>query len=126
MHLIYNWRPDELAMPDPDSLSFGEKVVAAVLSTAAAAAGGLRWFKAWRGTQRDVERTSAEIDIIAGLRGELERLSKQNGVLAEALNELQREVIDLRAENGQLRLTIDRLNAQLAALHGLTHPPAGQ
>lgn len=64
----------------------------------------------------DDSKSKAWIEIIDGLRLELERLTAQNAALADSVNELQVEIIQLRSENGRLLVTIEGLNTEVEML----------
>lgn len=84
-----------------------------------------------------IEHARADESLVKGLRTELERLSGQNGRLADALNELQnnvtvllkqvgglqvenarqaRELLDLRSENVRLQNKVDVLHEEIETL----------
>jgi predicted nuclease with TOPRIM domain len=91
------------------------------------------------GAREDVraEQARAEESLINGLRTELERLGRQNGRLAETLNDLQnkiaglnsevlclrdenarqsREIVDLHSENGKLRDQVLALQHEISEM----------
>lgn len=103
-----------------------------------ATAGLLGTFLAFKRTLRmsaaddvKVEESRAGESLIKGLRIEVERLSTQNGRLADTLNELQLKLAELHSEVGHLRaenaLAVEeiqdlraengRLKSEVAALH---------
>jgi predicted nuclease with TOPRIM domain len=62
-------------------------------------------------------RAAAERDIIEQLREELDRLSKQNKLLAEELNGLQSSMVELNHEIGGLRVENRALKDEIGRLH---------
>ncbi len=91
---------------------------------------------------RQAEESRAGESLIKGLRIEVERLSTQNGRLADTLNELQlklaelhsevghlraenalavEEIQDLRAENGRLKSEVSALHDEVERLRTVTN-----
>lgn len=68
----------------------------------------------------------SEHSLIKLMHDELERMSKQNGVLSQEIGKLQAELIRLNSqlttlsvENQKLQLEVANLNSEIARLHGL-------
>lgn len=103
-------------VPPPSHFNLAETVGTVAAIAAGAAVGAIKFFERFKSTQKMATTVDAEIDVIDGLRTELQRLSEQNGKLADSLNDLQNEVVLLRRENAQLHLTVDQLNTELSLL----------
>lgn len=73
-------------------------------------------WKVWGDSRTDHSKSAAQVEVIDQLREELVRMSVQNTKLADCLNTLQLEVINLRGENAELRTTIRHLNSEVRAL----------
>lgn len=85
----------------------------------------------WKQGAAESQRADAEIDVIAGLREEVKRLSDQNDKLAKRLNEMQDqsvllrdEISALRVENGQLRREIGELHKEIERLRKINDEAA--
>jgi septal ring factor EnvC (AmiA/AmiB activator) len=65
-----------------------------------------------------IEHARADESLVKGLRTELERLSGQNGRLADALNLLQNDVTDLLKQVGRLKAENDRQAHEIIDLRG--------
>lgn len=108
--------PHQTMTDGPDFSEIGKSIAAL-----GAAVGGL-WLMVRKMINQhlkldlDDSKSKAWIEIIDGLRLELERLTAQNTTLADSLNELQVEIIELRAENARLRVTIEGLNVEVETL----------
>lgn len=62
------------------------------------------------------QRAAAEIDIIMQLRQEVDRLHANNVRLSEKIDQLQSEIIALRAENAELRIKGSEANVTLSVI----------
>lgn len=102
--------------PDMETQNGMEWVFAASAVAAALVVGVQKIWKIWNDTRTDHSKASAHIEVIDQLREELVRMAVQNTKLADCLNTLQLEVINLRGENAELRTTIRHLNSEVRAL----------
>jgi chromosome segregation ATPase len=70
------------------------------------------------GAQEDARREHerAAESLIKGLRTELERLGRQNGKLADNINELQHKLVEINAEVEHLRAQNATQGTQIASL----------
>lgn len=93
-------------MPDPVHTAIAE--VAATVGAGAAAlfVGVLKLFERFQATKRSSAATNAELVVMQGLQDHITRLLAQNTQLSESVAALHKEVLALREENGQLRMTI--------------------
>lgn len=109
------------------SLDLGDNWGTAAAGAGAAVVGAvLYWKKILTSFAREdvmTGRAEAELDIIETLRAELDRLSKQNGMLAEQLIRLQATAMELQAsvntsrlENRELRDEIHSLRDEITRL----------
>lgn len=60
-------------------------------------------------SMRNISSDGAQIDIVEQLRREVKRLAAQNAKLGHMLNQLQMEMINVRMENGELRMLLKKL-----------------
>lgn len=67
--------------------------------------GWQRFKRLFRVEQKHTKEEETQIDVISLLRAEVDRLSEQNKMLYSAVHDLQREIMELRKENHQLRAT---------------------
>ena len=65
---------------------------------------------------KDWKSTNAETSVITLMHTELERMSQQNGLLANELNRLQQEVVLLNAQLSQLCIENQQLQTEVVAL----------
>ena len=65
---------------------------------------------------KDWNRDSAESSVITIMHEELERMSRQNTLLATELNKLQLEIVSLNRELHKLNLENQRLQSEVVAL----------
>ena len=65
---------------------------------------------------KDWKSTNAETSIITLMHTELERMSEQNGLLANELNRLQQEMILLNNQLAQLCVENQQLQTEVVAL----------
>lgn len=100
-------------MPDPAHTAIAE--VAATVGAGAAALfiGVLELFKRFKATERSAAATNAELAVMQGLQDHLTRLLAQNKDLSDSVAALHKEVLALREENGQLRLTVRELSMRV-------------
>ena len=92
-----------------DSMSIGEVATGLVLGILALAMGFQKFYNGWKGGE-------AESSIIAIMHEELERMGKQNTLLATELNKLQIEIVTLNRELYKLNLENQRLHTEVVAL----------
>lgn len=93
------------------------EIVAAVSAAVAAIIIGVqKAWKAWGEGRTGHSRAEAQIEVIDQLREELVRMAVQNTKLAECLNALQLEVINLRSENADLHTTVRHLHSEVRRL----------
>lgn len=104
--------PTEMSM-DPDITTTVAQVGATAL---AAVIGGLlaaqRAIKVWTSTD-------AETSVVKLLREEVTRLAHQNSVMAESLNLMQQQIVQLNREKALLQGEVDRLQQQVNVLKDL-------
>jgi len=65
---------------------------------------------------KDWKSTHAETSVITMMHTELERMSEQNGLLANELNRLQQEMILLNSQLSQLCIENQQLQTEVVAL----------
>lgn len=65
---------------------------------------------------KDWKSTGAETSVITLMHTELERMSQQNGILANELNRLQQEMIILNNQLSQLCIENQQLQTEVVAL----------
>jgi len=75
-----------------------------------------RLFLAFTKSEVEVTESRAEINVIEMLGSEVGRLGRINRELATALNDLQRENIELKKEISSLHTTIGQINLQVNEL----------
>ena len=95
---------------DPKTVEEVQQFGAGLFGAAVAAV--LAWFKLRRVTAGDSKATAADdaaSDVITILRKEVQRLSEQNTKLAEIVNLLQMQVIELQKENSALSADVMRI-----------------
>lgn len=100
-------------MNTSDAAQVGAYAVGAIGALAAV------WSKLRRSMTADrVAQVSgeAQIDVVEGLRDELERMRKQNAELATALNQAQLTTAKLQAELGRMSVEVESLQGQLTRL----------
>lgn len=104
-------------MADPGAPTSLAEIIAGAGAVAAALVVGLNKAVAILGKTRiDTAHSSAQAEVVNGLREELARMRMQNAELAETLNDLQKEVIYLRSENAELQETIQSLRSEVQRL----------
>lgn len=74
-------------------------------------------FRKFTEEETATNRAEGETDIIEQLRREVDRLAAMNEQLSEKLAEFQKQIIDLRLENAELKSEIQALNLQLKRLN---------
>ncbi len=101
----------------------------AAAAVVAAVVGAQKLLKGWSRDRLERVAADAQTAAVIGLREENDRLSAQNGTLAEALNEMQLrvariagEAARLAEENLQLKTEIEQLQAQITRLIAQIHP----
>jgi len=99
---------------DPDAIAQVGAAIAAFVAAALFAA--KRVIKAFGEARSDHAGASAHVEVIDQLRQELVRMAVQNTKLAECLNSLQLEVINLRGENADLHTTVRHLHSEVRRL----------
>lgn len=70
-------------------------------------------FRKFAEEETATNRAEGETDIIEQLRREVDRLANVNESLSTKLAELQEQIINLRAENAELKAEIMALNIQI-------------
>lgn len=92
-----------------ETLSAGEVVTGLVLGILALAMGFQKFYNGWKSGE-------AESSVIEIMHEELERMGRQNMLLATELNKLQLEIVALNRELHKLNLENQRLHTEVVAL----------
>ena len=92
-----------------ESMSVGEIIAGLVLGILAVAMSFQKFYNGWKSGE-------AESSVIAIMHEELERMGKQNTLLATELNKLQIEIVTLNRELYKLNLENQRLHTEVVAL----------
>lgn len=114
---VISARPDVSLLDVPEGLT--QWAAAAAAAAIGLSLGVQRALKSWAGNSRDIEKTHGEFDVVALLRTELERMAAQNDKLANLVNKLQAQVIELTSKNAKLNLEIQMLDFQVKGMRGL-------
>lgn len=96
-------------MDDINSTVIAQIASGLVLGLIAVSVGLQKLFKGWK-------ETNIESSVITLMHEELERMSKQNIILASELNKLQIEIVTLNRELHKLNLENQRLQLEVVAL----------
>jgi len=106
-------------MAQLDNTTLAQTIAAIVAAFGGAALGAQKILKSWK-------TTSAETGVVDLLHTELNRLFKQNTILAQELNKLQIEVVNLNrelgclvAENQRLHIEVEALTAEISVLKSM-------
>jgi len=96
-------------MPEIDNTTIAQTIGGIFVALVGVSVGLQRIVKSWKSTD-------AETSVIELLHTELDRLSKQNNILAVELNKLQTEIISLNRELRSLTYENQRLHTEVGAL----------
>jgi chromosome segregation ATPase len=92
-----------------ESMSLSEVFAGLVVGILAIAFGWQKFYNGWKSGE-------AESSVITIMHEELERMGKQNTLLATELNKLQVEIVTLNRELYKLNLENQRLHTEVVAL----------
>lgn len=101
---------------DQEPHTFAGWIAAAAASVAGLALAARKWLVAWKSEGVNLAQNDAQTTLIQQLHAELQRLATQNALLAEEVNKLQRTIIVLNTQVGELTVEKQSLHDQLAEL----------
>lgn len=88
----------------------------AAASVAGLALAARKWLVAWKSDGVSLAQNEVQTTLIQQLHAELQRLATQNALLADEVNKLQRTIIVLNTQVGELTMEKQSLHEQLAEL----------